>query len=148
MALLSEVGIAADGLDASPDVRRLAPQSVADRISVGSLVAMPFDDRSYDVVVCREVLEHLTVPQVVQAVAELCRVAARLVYVTTRFHPAPTSIFDVTTEVDVDPTHITCMNKALLRALFVVHGYRRRADLEARMDWLDKRRVLVYERGA
>jgi hypothetical protein len=40
------------------------------------------------------------------------------------------------------------LNKNLLRALFVVNGFRRRADLEARMDWLDKRRVLVYERGA
>ena len=148
MALLLEQGVVADGLDASADVLDLAPAHVADRISVGSLVAMPFDDRSHDVVVCREVLEHLTVPEVARAVAELCRVAARLVYVTTRFHPAPTSIFDVTTEVDVDPTHITCMDKHLVRALFVVNGFRRRPDLEARMDWLEKRRVLVYERGA
>jgi 2-polyprenyl-3-methyl-5-hydroxy-6-metoxy-1,4-benzoquinol methylase len=148
MALLWELGVVADGLDTSTGVLTLAPAGVADRIAVGSLLGMPFDDRSYDVVVCREVLEHLTVPDVARAVAELCRVAARLVYVTTRFHPAPTTIFDVTTEIDVDPTHITCMNKHLLRALFVLNGFRRRADLESRMDWLDKRRVLVYERGA
>lgn len=148
MALLWEQGVVADGLDASADVLGLAPRSVADRISIGSVLAMPFDDCSYDVVVCREVLEHLTVPEVGRAVAELCRVAARLIYVTTRFHPAPKSIFDVTTECEVDPTHITCMNKNLLRALFVVNGFRRRPDLEARMDWLDKRRVVVYERGA
>jgi cytidyltransferase-like protein len=148
MALLLEQGVVADGLDASADVLGLAPTNVADRITVGSVGAMPFDDRSYDVVVCREVLEHLTVPEVGRAVTELCRVAARLVYVTTRFHPAPRSIFDVATEFDVDPTHITCMNKNLLRALFVINGFRRRPDLETRMDWLDKRRVLVYERGA
>jgi cytidyltransferase-like protein len=146
MALLSEQGVVADGLDVSADVIGLAPPGVADRISIGSLSEMPFGDRSYDVVVCREVLEHLTVPDVGRAVAELCRVAARLVYVTTRFHPAPTSIFDVAEEFDVDPTHITCMNKSLLRALFVLNGLRRRPDLESRMDWLDKRRVLVYER--
>jgi hypothetical protein len=148
MALLLEQGVVADGLDASERVRGLAPAGVAERISIGSVVAMPFADCSYDVVVCREVLEHLTVPEVARAVGELCRVAARLVYVTTRFHPAPRSIFDVTTEFEVDPTHVTCLNKNLLRALFVVNGFRRRADLEARMDWLDKRRVLVYERGA
>jgi len=147
MSLLSELGVVADGLDSSAAVLGLAPTSVADRISIGSVVAMPFDDRSYDVVVCREVLEHLTVPEIGRAVAELCRVAARLVYVTSRFHPTPRSLFDVTTEFDVDPTHITCLNKDLLRALFVVNGFRRRLDLEEQMDWLDKRRVLVYERS-
>jgi cytidyltransferase-like protein len=147
MVLLSELGVVADGLDVSADVIGLAAPSVADRISIGSLLEMPFGERSYDVVVCREVLEHLTVPEVARAVAELCRVAIRLVYVTTRFHPAPTSLFDVTDEFDVDPTHITCLNKSLLRALFVLNGFRRRPDLESRMDWLDKRRVLVYERS-
>ena len=66
---------------------------------------------------------------------------------TTRFHPNPTSLFDVTTEFDVDPTHITCMNKEMLRLMFVLQGFRRRPDLEARMDWLNKNRVLVYEKG-
>jgi cytidyltransferase-like protein len=148
MTLLEEHGVVADGLDASPDVRALAEPALRGRISIGTVVDMPYDDRSYDVVVCREVLEHLTVPEVARAVAELCRVSSRLVYVTTRFHPSPRSLFDVTTEFDVDPTHITCLDKNLLRALFVLNGLRRRADLEARMDWLDKRRVLVYERGA
>jgi cytidyltransferase-like protein len=148
MALLEEQGVVADGLDASSDVLGLAPPGLAERISIGSVVAMPFADASYDVVVCREVLEHLTVPDVARAVAEICRVAGRLAYVTTRFHPAPRSLFDVTTELDVDPTHITCLNKDLLRTLFVVQGFRRRVDLETRLDWLDKRRVLVYERGS
>ena len=44
------------------------------------------------------------------------------------------------------PTHITLMTKPFLRMLFVLEGLRRRADLEERMDWAKKDRVLVYER--
>ena len=35
----------------------------------------------------------------------------------------------------------------MLRLLFVLEGFRARADLEARMDWGNKGRVLVYERA-
>ena len=38
------------------------------------------------------------------------------------------------------------LTKPFLRCLFVLEGFRRRADLEARMDWAGKDRVLVYER--
>jgi len=46
----------------------------------------------------------------------------------------------------VDPSHITLLNKDLLRCLFLLEGFRSRPDLEARIDWGGKGRVLVYER--
>jgi hypothetical protein len=92
------------------------------------------------------VLEHLTVLEARRTVAELCRVSSRFVYVTTRFHPAPQSILDVTTDFETDPTHVSLMTKALLRCLFVLEGFARRSDLEQRLDWAGKGRVLVYER--
>jgi cytidyltransferase-like protein len=146
MFLLHEVGVHADGLDASPHVKDLAPPEVANRIRVGSVTDIPVEDEAYDLVVCREVLEHLTVLDVVRAVRELTRVSSRFIYVTTRFHPSPRSLFDVSDELDVDPTHITCLNQDLLRLMFVLNAFIRRPDLEVAMDWLDKRRVLVYER--
>jgi hypothetical protein len=85
-------------------------------------------------VICREVLEHLTVLQVKQA------------DVTTRFHPTPVSLLDFTTQFDVDPSHITLLNKDMLRLMFVLEGCRSRPDLEARMDWGNKGRVLVLEK--
>ena len=96
---------------------------------------------------CREVLEHLTVLQVRRTVEQLCRASDRFVYVTTRFHPEPAGLLDVTTDLETDPTHITLLAKDLLRSLFVLEGFRRRADLEERMDWAGKGRVLVYERA-
>lgn len=147
MHLLHEIGVLADGIDFAPECRDLATPEVRDRILIGSV----FDpetvpDRAYDLVICREVIEHLTVVQAHRLVVNLCRVSDRSIYVTTRFHPDPASLFDVTHERHVDPTHITCLNKDLLRLMFVLEGFRRRADLEARMDWLGKNRVLVYER--
>jgi SAM-dependent methyltransferase len=146
LALLAELGVAGDGIDFSPGAVALAPESVRGRIATGDATALPCADRSYDVVVCRELLEHLTAVQVRRAVAELCRVSDRLVYVTTRFHPAPESVLAVCEEPEVDPTHVTLLTKPLLRALFVLEGFRSRRDLEEQLDWAGKGRVLVLER--
>jgi len=146
MYLLHEIGVKADGVDLSEASKELAPPEVAGGIHIGSVTEVDLPTDSYDLVICREVFEHLTVLQVQKAVENICRISSRFVYVTTRFHPAPTSLFDVTTEFDVDPTHITCMNQDMLRLMFVLQGFGRRRDLEAGMDWLNKRRVLVYEK--
>jgi glycerol-3-phosphate cytidylyltransferase-like family protein/SAM-dependent methyltransferase len=145
--LLHEVGIHADGVDLSPSSPEMATPEVRDRIKVGSIVDIDIPDQTYDLVICREVIEHLPVVDVNRTVATMCRISSRYVYVTTRFHPAPNSLLDVTTEFEVDPTHITLLNKDFLRTLFVLQGFRRRRDLESQMDWMGKNRVLVYERG-
>lgn len=101
----------------------------------------------FDLVICREVLEHCPVLEIRKIVTELCRLSKQYVYVTTRFHPSPSSLFDVSTADDLDPTHISMVAHELLRLLFVLEGFKRRADLEERMDHLRKGRVLVYERA-
>ena len=98
-----------------------------------------------DLVICREVLEHLTARQLRIAVTNLCRLSSKFVYVTTRFAKQPSSLLSVDTSDNLDPTHITLLNQDLLRTLFVLEGAKRRADLETRMDWQGKGRVLVYE---
>ena len=99
-----------------------------------------------DLVICREVLEHLTIRQIRVAVKKLCALSSRYVYLTTRFAKAPTHLLDVDTADDLDPTHMTMLNQSFLRTLFVLEGFKRRADLEERLDWQRKGRVLVYER--
>lgn len=146
MQLLHELGVGVEGVDFSPASLTLAPRDVRDRIRIAPVTTLPVPDRAYDLVICREVMEHLTVLQVRKAVAEICRASSRFVYVTTRFHPEPEGLLDLTTQFDVDPTHITLLAKPFLRALFVLEGFRSRPDLESRMDWGDKGRVLVYER--
>ena len=118
-----------------------------DRIAIGYVGDPSLQPaNAYDLVICRETMEHLTVLQVRQTVANIARMTSRFAYVTTRFHPSPASLLDFTTQFDVDPSHITLLNKDLLRALFVLEGCRSRPDLEARMDWGGKGRVIVVEK--
>jgi 2-polyprenyl-3-methyl-5-hydroxy-6-metoxy-1,4-benzoquinol methylase len=148
MQFLHELGLDVHGVDFSPASTELAPLAMKERIEIGPTDELTAEDRSFDLVICREVMEHLTVLQIRRTVAELCRVSSRYVYATTRFHPNPASLLDVATDLKTDPTHITLLSKDLLRALFVLESFRRREDFEERMDWGGKGRVLVYERAS
>lgn len=147
MHLLWELGVDVEGIDFAESSRRLATPEVRDRITVGSVTDATLKPANhYDLVICREVIEHLTVFEVKQAVANMVRMTSRLIYVTTRFHPNPADLLDFNQQDDLDPTHITLLNKDLLRLMFVLEGCRSRPDLEARMDWGNKGRVLVLEK--
>lgn len=137
--LLRNIGLLAVGFDKSYDA---APNDLTSP-ECGST----WQEWGADLVVCREVLEHLTITEIRIAVSNLCRMAHKFVYVTTRFANAPQHLLDVDTSDDLDPTHITLLNQNLLRLLFVLEGFTRRADLETRIDWQNKGRCLVYERG-
>ncbi|HEY2943538.1 MAG TPA: methyltransferase domain-containing protein [Vicinamibacteria bacterium] len=146
MLFLHELGIEVWGVDISPAAKEMAPAEVRDHIVIAPIDDVHPFDMSFDVVICREVLEHLTVLEIRQAVRTLARYTSKFLYVTTRFHKAPRDLLDVTDDFQSDPTHITAMNKDFLRALFVLEGLRSRPDLERRLDWKNYGRVLVFER--
>jgi SAM-dependent methyltransferase len=149
MHLLWELGIDVEGIDFAASSRDLATPEVRDRIVVGDVADPALKPaEAYDLVISREVLEHLTVLQVRRAVANMVRMTSRFVYVTTRFHPNPAGLLDFNTSDDLDPSHITLLNKDMLRLMFVLEGCRSRPDLEQRMDWGHKGRVLVLEKAA
>ena len=100
-----------------------------------------------DLVICREVLEHVPLRQFRHTVTALCACASRMVYVTTRLCAAPLSAFDLDTQDHLDPDHKTMLTKELLRALFVLEGFRRRPELEAAVDWTRQGRCFIYERA-
>lgn len=103
------------------------------------------EDTYYDVVVCREVLEHVPVREYASVIYDLFALAIRYVYITTRFTPNPAHPFDLTDESAVDPSHITCLPQSFVRALCVTMGGRRCREWEEKLDWQHKGRVLVYE---
>jgi len=76
----------------------------------------------------------------------MVRLTSKFIYVTTRFHPNPPTLLDFNTSDDLDPSHITLLNKDMLRLMFVLEGCRSRLDLEDQMDWGRKGRVLVLEK--
>lgn len=147
MFLMKEVGVNCYGIDFSEGAKQSAPKEVADRIHVGSVTDYyDFGGQKFDLVVCRELLEHLTVLQVRQAIANMCKLTTKYVYATTRFHPSPTGLLDITDDKQTDPTHITVLNKDFMRTLFVLEGMRCRPDMEQKLDWKNYGRVLVYEK--
>jgi SAM-dependent methyltransferase len=146
MYFLHELGVDVHGIDYAQASQDLAPEAIRDRITIGEVTDAGIEQQGFDLVICREVMEHLTVVQVRETVRQVCGASSRFAYVTTRFHPDPGTLLDFTTQFDVDPSHITLLAKDFLRVLFVLEGFRHRADLEAKMDWAGKDRVLVYER--
>lgn len=133
-----------EGMDLNPPIGpHFHRQDICDARPISEW-ELPFWE--YDLVICREVLEHLTIRQIRQAVSNLCALSSRFVYVTTRFHLKPQHLLDVMTSDDLDPTHVSMLNQDFLRVLFVLEGFKRRADLEQQMDWKNLGRCLVYER--
>jgi hypothetical protein len=147
--MLNDLGVNANGCDSnrerfiSTDNLYIFVQDITETDAVDCYIK-----KKHDLVICREVLEHLTVMQIRRAVTNLCALSSRFIYVTTRFHQHPATMLDVATSDDLDPTHITMLNQDFLRVLFVLEGFKRRADLEERIDWQHKCRCLVYERAA
>lgn len=138
---LMEEGVSAVGVDN----QRHKSEELGIWIELGDICTYS-DYGRWDLVICREVLEHLPVLKIQKAVENLCLLTTRYVYVTTRF--SNDGFFKVGTELDVDPTHVSCLDKDMLRLMFVLQGMRRRSDLEEKMDWMNKGRVLVYEKAA
>jgi cytidyltransferase-like protein len=126
MELLQERGMDVDGFDKAHGAKH------------------PTKHLLYDVVICREVLEHTTARQLRWIVTSLTAYAAKYVYVTTRFTAKP-HLLDFDDHDSLDPTHISMLNQDLLRTLFVLEGCTRRMDLEEKLDHRKLGRCLVYE---
>lgn len=133
--MLRALGVDAEGVDKTDGCDIAEPG--------GPLYA----EHSYDLVIYREVNEHLTLLETRRAVTNLCNLSSRWVYGTTRFHPDPKHILDVATSDTLDPTHITLPTKGLLRVLFALEGFRYRADLAETMDWRRLGRTFVFEKA-
>lgn len=97
-------------------------------------------------IICREVFEHLTVRQIAKTIRLLTEdYDSHFIYATTRFS-SEHDLLCVETSDGLDPTHISICSKDLIRLLFVLQGFKQRADLEEKLDWQQKNRCLVYER--
>jgi cytidyltransferase-like protein len=147
MLFLHELGIDTYGIDFSRSAKELAPQEIQSHIIVHPVTEYYNFEKSFDLVICRELLEHLTVFQVKQTVHTLARYTSKFLYVTTRFSQPSEGFLGICADKETDPTHITLLNKEFLRALFILEGLKSRRDLEDRLDWKKYGRVLVFERG-
>lgn len=65
------------------DISTKALSHVKRTICRASILDIPFGDNTFDLVMCNDVLEHLTHEELQKAVNELCRVSSRYVLITT-----------------------------------------------------------------
>src|SRR5918998_5258735 len=81
-------GINLTGCDVSPDALKIAAAANPEaRFVAGSVVDLPFPDRSFDVVGCFEVLEHPPGDLPRRALSELARVARQAVVLSVPHEP-------------------------------------------------------------
>ncbi len=146
MYFLYELGIESYGIDFSPAAKQLAPEQIRNNIVVAPVTEYHEFGMEFDLVICRELLEHLTVLQIRKTIKVLADYTSKYLYVTTRFHPSPRGLLDITDDRKTDPTHITLLSKDFIKLLFMLEGLRPRPDLEERMDWKKLGRVLVFEK--
>lgn len=74
------------GFDASEEAVKMGNRMFPHlRLVQGDMYTIPFASKSFDLVVCCEVLEHLSDPK--KALAELCRVSGGLVMLTVPWEP-------------------------------------------------------------
>jgi glycerol-3-phosphate cytidylyltransferase-like family protein len=135
--MLRERGVEASGIDPY-----LPPRY--QHCKLGTAAQVPAGVR-YDVVICREVLEHVPVREWGALLHHLFRVAKERVYLTTRFTQAPAHPFELGDELAVDPSHITTLPQPFVRALCVAQGGHRDHVWESALDWQHKQRALVYQ---
>ncbi len=145
MLFLEEQGLIVDGIDISNVARDLSPDHLKERIKIRDLTNSTSTEK-YDLVICREVLEHVPFYKYLTFVNNLCELTSKYIYVTTRFAKSPSSLFEIQTEFEADPTHITLPPIELLRMLIAMKGFRRNTEMELKLDWMKKGRVLVYEK--
>jgi len=84
---LVDLGIDAEGLDVSEYAISHCHPDVKPRVRLGDIADLPYGDKSFDVVTCLDVLEHLDHPEI--AVKDLERVSTKwiLVHVWTAGSP-------------------------------------------------------------
>lgn len=80
------VSVPMAGVDLSEEAIRIATERFPKAsFKVGSIYSMPYKDKSYDLVLCNEVLEHLDKP--IDAVKELIRVSKKYVICSVPHEP-------------------------------------------------------------
>jgi len=89
VSFLRKKEIEAFGIDISDFAVSKTPDSVKEYVKIGSVTNIPMNDKSVDLVVCFDILEHLFIEEIFMAVKELQRVAKRGIFIKL-----PTSGFD------------------------------------------------------
>jgi len=148
---LRKIEVDAYGQDISAYAIASAPLEVSPFLKQGSITEIQFPDRFFDLVVCLDTMEHLTVSQAERALDEMARVGSMYFFLTICINLDPSCPDDFITSDPNDKSHITIANRNFWHKKLLVRGLRRRQDLEdllgssdigQKMRW----NIFVYEK--
>lgn len=123
-----DVTVIGSGLDAQSDAVRAANYNIL-RFATGDLLALPFPDRSFDVVLCFRLLTHCD--RWPALVAELCRVARRTVVVDyptgQSLNCITPALFGAKKRIEGNTRTYTLFPHRQIAGAFAEHAFRRTA---------------------
>jgi SAM-dependent methyltransferase len=115
--MFRQQGIEAFGIDYSEYAIAHAPRNVRPWIKVGNVLSIDYPDRSFDLVVCSEVLEHLPTKDIDRALKELKRVSRGMLILSmpsigvNEFGPPHGLAFPSIGQVDIVPPHLLDLDR-------------------------------------
>jgi SAM-dependent methyltransferase len=148
VGFLRELDVEAYGIDYSEYAIENAFYKSRPYIQLADSQNIPYPDNTFDMVIARELLEHLTVGQVLNTIKEMDRVCKPegILYFTIWLNFDPTASPDILCSDSRDQSHVTYMPRQFWLRLFernfpylmLSH------DLEANLDWMNKGRAFVF----
>lgn len=147
---INQLGTSAIGVDYSEYA--VKNSLTKGKMILGSVTSLPmFVDGQFDVVISREVFEHLTLEESERAFNEMLRVSSRYIYLTIWMNFDQGASDDVVLDdLERDPTHITYCTRGFWQKRFnkyIEQGVLvQRKDLETLLDWKQKGRCFVFEK--
>lgn len=92
-SIARRMGYIVEALDLNPASLDMPAEPGIHRV-LGDMLQLPYENASFDMVLCISTLEHLTINEVERAAAELCRVARHKVIITADDAPWLPSLFE------------------------------------------------------
>ena len=110
------------GIDISEWAIKNADDSIKERVSVGDIRNIKFNNQSFDLVLCKDTIEHIPEKDINKAISELCRVSNKYILI---------SVMTMKVYWDKDYTHQTIKDIDWWMNQFYKHGF---TPIEARFN--------------
>jgi len=152
VGFLRELGVEAYGIDYSEYAIVNSFYLARPFVSLGDIQKLPYEDNSFNMVIAREVFEHLTIEQAINALHEMDRVCkpGGLLYFTIwlNFYQQDNVSPDILCKDVRDPSHVTFMPRKFWLRLFEnnLSNIEYETEISDRLDWMEKSRTFVYRK--
>jgi SAM-dependent methyltransferase len=148
VGFLRELGVEAYGIDYSEYAIDNVFEKAKPFVKMANSQSIPYENGTFDMVIARELLEHLTVEEAINTISEMSRVckSSGLLYFTIWLNFSDSANSNVLCRDSRDPSHVTFMPRGFWTKLissnfpYLAPNY----DIEAKLDWMNKGRVFVY----